>query len=187
MPTSASAKTTIDAPLRAPVVSVGHAARAATAWLTAEAGQRQARPWLGLVGVALGSTAVLLTNLPLLVPLLAVCAWWWCPRERFAWLIPIGAGILDSRLGDGRRWLDRAAAPIGSGPPLAFFRRRVRPVGDCPSNHHGGPTLITRSREAHGMKRRSCSQCRIGAEDSSLHAPKDRRPIAMRGKHIRTS
>ena len=84
----------MEAPPRAPVVSVGHAARAATDWLTAEADQRQARPWLGLVGIALGSTAVLLTNVPVLLPLLAVCAWWWCPRKRFAWLIPIGAGML---------------------------------------------------------------------------------------------
>ena len=76
------------------VVSVEHAARAATAWLTAEANQRQARPWLGLVGVALASAVVFLTNVPVLLPPLAVCAWWWCPRERFAWHIPIGAGIL---------------------------------------------------------------------------------------------
>ena len=94
MSTPTSAGTAPGAQRRLAVVSVGHAARAATAWLTAEADQRQARPWLGLVGIALGSTAVLLTDVPVLLPLLAVCAWWWCARERFAWLIPIGAGVL---------------------------------------------------------------------------------------------
>lgn len=59
-----------------------------------EADQRQARPWLGSVGVALAVSAVLLVGLDFAVPLLAVCAWWWCLRMPLAWLLPLGLGVL---------------------------------------------------------------------------------------------
>jgi hypothetical protein len=68
--------------------------RAVCTWLRTEADQRTARPWLGLVGMALAVSAVLLTNDGLALPVLAVCAWWWCPRDRFGWLLPLGTGIL---------------------------------------------------------------------------------------------
>jgi hypothetical protein len=63
-------------------------------WLRQEADQRQPRPWLGSVGIALAVSAVLLAGLDLAIPLLAVCAWWWCLRMPLAWLLPLGLGVL---------------------------------------------------------------------------------------------
>lgn len=60
----------------------------------AEAEGRPARPWIGVVGIGLATSAALLSDLPLATPALAMCAWWWSPRERFAWLLPLGAGLL---------------------------------------------------------------------------------------------
>ncbi len=60
----------------------------------AEADSRRARPWVGVVGMGLATTAALLTDLPLALPLCAVCAWWWSPREPFVWLLPLGAGAI---------------------------------------------------------------------------------------------
>lgn len=69
-------------------------ARLAWAWLRTQAEQRSSRPWLGIVGIAIAVSAVLLTSVGVLLPLLVVCAWWWCPRERFVWLLPLGAGLI---------------------------------------------------------------------------------------------
>jgi hypothetical protein len=63
--------------------------------LAAEARARHQRSWLGLVGVALAVTAVVLVGDLSLIPPLAICAWWWCPTSwRFAWLIPLLAGLV---------------------------------------------------------------------------------------------
>jgi hypothetical protein len=63
-------------------------------WFRHEADQRQPRPWLGSVGIALAVSAVLLVGLGFSFPLLAVCAWWWCLRMPLAWLLPLGLGVL---------------------------------------------------------------------------------------------
>ena len=63
-------------------------------WFRHQADRRQPRPWLGSVGTALAVSAVLLTDLDVALPFLALCAWWWCTRDRSAWLLPLGAGLL---------------------------------------------------------------------------------------------
>ena len=64
-------------------------------FLTAQARARRQRPWLGLVGVALAVTAVVLVGQLWLLLSLALCAWWWCPASwRWTWLIPLGAGLV---------------------------------------------------------------------------------------------
>jgi hypothetical protein len=63
-------------------------------WFHEQADQRQPRPWLGSVGIALAVSAALLTELYVALPFLALCAWWWCPRMRFGWVLPLGAGVL---------------------------------------------------------------------------------------------
>jgi len=53
------------------------------------------RPWLGLVGIALATTAALLVGYAWLLPALGLCAWWWCPPQwRWTWLIPLLAGLV---------------------------------------------------------------------------------------------
>lgn len=63
-------------------------------WLRHEADRRQPRLWLGSVGIALAVSAVLLVGLDFAFPFLVVCAWWWCLRMPFAWLLPLGLGVL---------------------------------------------------------------------------------------------
>jgi hypothetical protein len=63
-------------------------------WFREQADQRQPRLWLGSVGIALAVSAVLLVGLDFALPLLAVCAWWWCLRMPLAWLLPLGLGVL---------------------------------------------------------------------------------------------
>jgi hypothetical protein len=64
-------------------------------FLAALARSRRPRRWLGLVGVALAVTAVVLLGDLWLLPPLAICAWWWCPTSwRWTWLIPLGAGLV---------------------------------------------------------------------------------------------
>jgi hypothetical protein len=69
-------------------------ARTILTWTHRHADHRQPRPWLGSVGIALAVSAVLLTGAGLALPVLALCAWWWCFRMPFAWLLPLGLGVL---------------------------------------------------------------------------------------------
>jgi hypothetical protein len=67
---------------------------ALSTWIHRQADHRRPRPWLGSVGIALAASAVLLTGAGLALPLLALCAWWWCFRMPLAWLLPLGLGVL---------------------------------------------------------------------------------------------
>jgi hypothetical protein len=63
-------------------------------WFSHQADQREPRPWLGSVGMALAVSAALVAGVDIALPFLALCAWWWCIREPAAWLLPLGAGLL---------------------------------------------------------------------------------------------
>ena len=76
-------------------------------WFSRQASLREPRPWVGSVGIALAVSIVLLTRVDFAVPLLAVCAWWWCIREPAAWLLPLGAGLL------GAAWITVGVGLIG--------------------------------------------------------------------------
>ena len=74
--------------------SLSNELRVLGSWLRCQPDHRLTRPWLGSVGVALAVSAVVLTDIDIALPVLALCAWWWCVPERFAWLVPLGAGVL---------------------------------------------------------------------------------------------
>jgi hypothetical protein len=74
-------------------------------YIANEAAGRRTRPWIGLVGVALAAMAAMLVGDWWLLPLLAICAWWWCPQEwHGTWLVPLlraSVGVLWVSLGVG--------------------------------------------------------------------------------------
>ena len=56
---------------------------------------RTARPWLGVIGVALLTQAVLLAGVGCLLPAAAALAWSWCPTDwRWTWLLPLACGTV---------------------------------------------------------------------------------------------
>jgi hypothetical protein len=81
-----------------------------------QAASRAARPWLAMVAVPLGVTALgalASINSPLLVGILVLsgAAWWWSPREhRWTWLLVIQSGLV------GAEWAYDGATALSEWP-----------------------------------------------------------------------
>ena len=108
--------------------------------LAAQAAVRRPRPWLGMVGIALAGTAVLVVgDWWLLVPL-AACAWWWCPRQWPAtWLLPLMCAVVGAAwVSVGIALLDALPVPVAGtvwaalAAGLAAVGAWFRTLGDHP-------------------------------------------------------
>ena len=106
----------------------------------ARAAVRSQHPWLGMVGIALAGTAVLVVgDWWLLVPL-AACAWWWCPRDWPAtWLLPLMCAVVGAAwVSVGVALLDALPVSVagtiwaGLAAGLAAVGAWFRTVGDDP-------------------------------------------------------
>jgi hypothetical protein len=97
--------------------------------LRASVHSRVALPHLAMPGVPLAMVAAILAEQWWALPTLAVCAWWWTPRDpNWGWLVAVawgavggewatlGAGALaafpDNRLATGVGWVVAALPPV---------------------------------------------------------------------------
>lgn len=94
---------------------------------------RTPRPRLAMFGIPLLMAAAFLANQIWAGVPLALCAWWWAPRDpRWYWLIAVGRGIVATEwtvLGDGAlsaypEWTT-AISLAWAGVPMLFALRRV--------------------------------------------------------------
>jgi len=92
------------------------AATAHPAQQAASSPTRIARPRLALLGVPLAITGALLAGQVWLVIPLAVCAWWWAPRDSgWYWPIAVGRGVVTTE------WAAIGASALAAFPEARTF------------------------------------------------------------------